>query len=50
MTDPEQTDTNWRTKWAAGRAWALANPKAARAILLLGLLLLAFVAGLVVAG
>lgn len=47
MSDPEATDTNWRTKWADGRAWALANPKAARALLLLALLALAFIAGAV---
>ena len=45
MSDDDKTDTNWRTRWAQARAWALANPKAARAILLLALLFIAFIAG-----
>lgn len=52
MTDPEQTDTNWQSRWARnwaeGRAWALANPKAARAILLGVIVVVAFVAGAVI--
>ena len=48
MTDPDTTTTSWATRWAQGRTWALANPKAARAILLGVIVLIAFIAGAVV--
>ena len=48
MTDPETTATNWSTRWAQGRAWAIANPKAARAVLLGVIVLVAFTAGAVI--
>ena len=46
--DPEQTATNWRTQWAQCRAWVEANPKAARAILMAGIVVAAFIAGAVI--
>ena len=44
MTD-DDTQKNWRTRWAEGQAWAKAHPKIARAVLLAVLLLAAFALG-----